>query len=166
MTSATFAWSEVLHRLDGERTYWLSTVGAGAIPHVCPVWGVTVESAWYFYTEQSSVKARNLASNPHATLNLGDGEDVLIVRGRMRDVGHPVDHPDVVTAFSAKYTSPNDREFLPLADPAFDVVYVLDPSLAMTWRLTDYAGSQRRWRPQPNPARQPVRTGRTPTDRR
>lgn len=152
MTSASVAWSEIVVRLADERTYWLSTVGPHGSPHVCPVWGVIVEDAWYFYSERRTVKARNLAANPRVALNLGSGEDVLIVHGLVYDNGHPADHPDVVAAFSAKYTRPHDLEFLPLADPAFDVMYVLAPSHALMWKLADYVGSQRRWRPESAPA--------------
>jgi hypothetical protein len=51
----------------------------------------------------------------------------------------------VVTALAAKYTAPGDRQYLPGADPAFDVVYAVRPQSAMAWRLADYDGSQRRW---------------------
>ncbi len=48
-------------------------------------------------------------------------------------------------ALSEKYDGEGDRQYLPEADPAFDVVYALRPQSAMTWRLADYEGSQRRW---------------------
>jgi hypothetical protein len=38
-----------------------------------------------------------------------------------------------------------DRQYLPDADPAFDVVYAIRPRSAMAWRLADYDASQRRW---------------------
>src|SRR5512146_3339418 len=53
--------------------------------------------------------------------------------------------PSVVAALAAKYTSPQDRQYLPGHDPAFDVVYAVRPRSAMAWRLDDYAASQRRW---------------------
>jgi hypothetical protein len=51
----------------------------------------------------------------------------------------------VVAALAAKYTAPQDRQYLPDADPAFDVVYAIRPQSAMAWRLDDYEPSQRRW---------------------
>jgi len=36
-------------------------------------------------------------------------------------------------------------QYLPGADPDFDVVYAIRPRSAMAWRLEDYAASQRRW---------------------
>ena len=53
--------------------------------------------------------------------------------------------PSVVAALAAKYTRPEDQQYLPDHDPDFDVVYALRPRSAMAWRFDDYAASQRRW---------------------
>ncbi len=76
---------------------------------------------------------------------LESGEDVLIVRGVVEDMGAPAAVPSVVTALAAKYTRPQDQQYLPDHDPGFDVVYALRPRSAMVWWLDDYAASQRRW---------------------
>ena len=99
----------------------------------------------YLYSERSTVKARNLALDPRVVIHLESGEDVLIVHGAAEDLGAPAELPSVVAALAAKYTRPEDRQYLPDADPAFDVVYALRPRSAMAWRLEDYAASQRRW---------------------
>ena len=78
-------------------------------------------------------------------LHLESGEDVLIVRGTAEDLGAPAQLIEVVTALAAKYTGENDQQYLPDADPAFDVVYAVRPQSAMMWRLADYEDSQRRW---------------------
>jgi len=96
-------------------------------------------------SERSTVKARNLAADPRAVLHLESGEDVLIVRGVAEDLGTPAAVPSVVAALAAKYTRPEDQRYLPGADPDFDVIFALRPQSAMTWRLNDYAASQRRW---------------------
>jgi len=54
---------------------------------------------------------------------------------------------DMVTALAAKYTRPQDQQFLPDHDPDFDVVWAIRPLSAMAWRLDDYDASQRRWSP-------------------
>ena len=51
----------------------------------------------------------------------------------------------MVAALAAKYTSPQDQQYLPDHDPDFDVVWAIRPRSAMAWRLDDYAASQRRW---------------------
>jgi hypothetical protein len=67
------------------------------------------------------------------------------VRGTAQDLGTPAQVPDVGVALSAKYTGQDDRQYLPNADPDFDVVYAISPHSTMMWRLADYEPSQRRW---------------------
>jgi nitroimidazol reductase NimA-like FMN-containing flavoprotein (pyridoxamine 5'-phosphate oxidase superfamily) len=145
MPDDAMTWGEVAERLGAARTYWLgSTTPAGA-PHAAPVWGVVTRGTLYLYSERSSVKARNLAADPRVVVHLESGEDVLIVRGTAEDVGAPSAVPAVVAALTAKYARPQDQQYLPAADPDFDVVYAIRPRSAMAWRLDDYA-AQRRWR--------------------
>jgi hypothetical protein len=99
----------------------------------------------YLYSERSTVKARNLTADPRVVVHLESGEDVLIVRGVAEDLGAPDAVPAVVAALAAKYTRPQDRQYLPDRDPDFDVVWAIRPRSAMAWRLDDYAASQRRW---------------------
>lgn len=113
-------------------------------PHTAPVWGV-VNHALYLYSERGTIKARNLAAHPRVVVHLESAEDVVIVRGTAEDLGTPAQVPEVVTALAAKYTGEQDRQYLPDADPDFDIVYALRPQSAMMWRLADYEGSQRRW---------------------
>ena len=134
-------------RLAASRNYWLGTTLPSGAPHAAPVWGVVAGQTLYLYTERSTVKARNIAADPRVVVHLESGDDVVIVRGTAEDLGSPVGLPEVVAALAAKYTAPGDRDYLPDADPAFDVVYAVRPRSAMAWRLADYDGSQRRWAP-------------------
>ena len=70
---------------------------------------------------------------------------MVIVRGTAEDMGTPAQVPEVLAALSAKYASEADWQYLPDADPSFDIVYAIRPHSAMIWRLADYEGSQRRW---------------------
>jgi nitroimidazol reductase NimA-like FMN-containing flavoprotein (pyridoxamine 5'-phosphate oxidase superfamily) len=139
------SWAEVAERLAAARNYWLGSTTASGAPHAAPVWGAVTGGTLYVYSERSTVKARNLAIDPRVVIHLESGEDVLIVRGVAEELGAPADVPAVVAALAAKYTRPEDRQYLPDADPAFDVVYALRPRSALAWRLDDYAASQRRW---------------------
>ncbi len=145
MQAGAMTWDEIARRLSAARTYWLATTLPSGAPHAAPVWGVVCGQTLYLYSERSTVKARNLAMDPRVIVHLESGEDVLIVRGIAEDVGEPSRVPAVVAALAAKYTRPGDRQYLPGADPDFDVVYAIRPSSAMAWRLDDYSGSQRRW---------------------
>jgi PPOX class probable F420-dependent enzyme len=139
------SWPEVAARLAAARNYWLCTTTPSGAPHTAPVWGVVTGQALYVYSERRTAKARNLAIDPRVAVHLESAEDVVIVRGIAEDLGAPADVPDVIAALSAKYTGEADRQYLPDADPDFDVVYAIRPQLAMMWRLADYDVSQRRW---------------------
>ena len=138
-------WPEVATRLAASRNYWLGTTTPSGAPHAAPDWGVVAGQTLYLYSERSTVKARNIAADPRVVVHLESGDDVVVVRGTAEDLGSPAGVPEVVAALAAKYTAPGDRQYLPDADPAFDVVYAVRPRSAMAWRLADYDGSQRRW---------------------
>jgi general stress protein 26 len=146
MPDAALSWPEVAARLAPARSYWLGTTSPGGAPHAAPVWGVVIADTLYLYTERRTRKARNLAADPRLVVHLESAEDVLIVHGTAADLGYPAQVPDVVKALTEKYASPADRQYLPDADPDFDVVYVVRPESAMLWRLADFEASQRRWR--------------------
>lgn len=151
MTTAEHAvpldWAEVALRLHAERTVWLGTVGQNGSPHAAPVWISACEGDVYVFTSSASAKARNVRRNPQSVIHLEDGEDVLIVNGRLEFIGDPLDFPDVVAVFADKYQSPGDAEFLPGVDPSADVLFRLVPERVMCWSLDDFQGSQRRWSP-------------------
>jgi PPOX class probable F420-dependent enzyme len=143
--ATALSWPEVAGRLAPARTYWLNTTSPDGAPHAAPVWGVVIGHTLYLYSERRTRKARNLAADPRLVVHLESGDDVVIVHGLAEDLGSPAQVPDVVAALAAKYTRPADREYLPDADPDFDVVYAVRPRSAMLWRLPDYEATQRRW---------------------
>ena len=145
MPDDTVSWPEVAARISAARSYWLCTTMPSGAPHAAPVWGVVRNHTLYLYGERRTVKARNLAADPRVVLHLESAEDVVIVRGTAEDLGTPAQVPEVVMALSAKYAGEGDRQYLPDADPDFDIVYAIRPQSAMMWRLADYQGSQRRW---------------------
>ena len=124
-------WTEVADRLAEARTYWLGSTTASGAPHAAPVWGVVTGETLYLYSERSTVKARNLAADPRVVVHLESGEDVLIVRGVAEDLGPPAAVPTVVTALAAKYTRPQDQQYLP------------DHDRTSTW--SGRSGRGRRW---------------------
>ncbi len=145
MQGNSLSWPEVAARLADARTYWLSTTTPSGSPHAVPAWGAVIGETLFLYGERRTVRARNLAADPRLLVHLESGEDVLIVHGTAEDQGTPAQVPHVVAALSAKYTGQADRQYLPDADPDFDVVYAVRPRSAMMWRLADYDDSQRRW---------------------
>ena len=118
---------------------WRRRVTTGCVHHDAlgcparsPVWGVVTGQVLYLYSERRTVKARNLAADPRVVVHLESGEDVVIVRGTAKDLGTPAQVPDVVAARAAKYTGEDVRQYLPDADPDFDVVYTISPQSPAT----------------------------------
>ena len=142
---AVVEWREVAGRLSGARNYWLHTTSPTGAPDAAPVWGVTVDGIWYFYTARMTVKARNLQRDPRMVVHLESGADVVIVHGRAVDQGRPADNARVVAAFDQKYCRAEEKPFLPSSDPAFDVLFSLQPRRALLWSLPDTEASTRRW---------------------
>lgn len=87
-------------RLDRERNVWLATVRPDGRPHLVPIWFVVEAGRWYICTSPTSVKARNLQSNPKVMLALEDGTNPHVVEGRARAV-QP--NPAVVRKFKEKF---------------------------------------------------------------
>lgn len=128
-------WSWALGRLEQASTYWLATADVTARPHVAPLWGVWVEDALYFDGFSTARWARNLASNPAATVHLESGTDVVIVDGRVDDiVPAPGAAERVVKAWRQKY-----GRMIP--EPSRGI-YRLAPRTARAWtRFPDDATS-------------------------
>lgn len=145
MPDSTLTWSEVSSRLAPSRSYWLGTTTPSGAPHAAPVWGVVLDQTLYLYSQRSTVKARNIAADPRVVVHLENADDVVIVCGVAEDLGTPAQVSPVVSALDAKYTDPGDQQYLPSADPAFDVVYAIRPRSVLIWRLAEFETSQRRW---------------------
>jgi hypothetical protein len=140
----------VAGRLQAARNLWLTTTTPDGPPHAVPVWSAVLDGVLYVYTSRGTRKARNVAAEPRVVVHLPDPEDVLIVEGRLRDVGRPADVPAVVSAFAAKYPDPADQVYLPGVDPTVDVVYALESRRVLAWRLADFSGTQQRWEAPPD----------------
>jgi hypothetical protein len=135
----------VAGRLAGAHYYWLHTTNHTGAPDASPAWGVVRDEVAYFYTDRSTVKARNIVNDPRAVVHLESAAEVVIVHGRLVDLGHPMQHPRVIQAFAEKYDEPDEVPFLPSSDPVFDVLYAFAPDRALLWSLPDTEASTRRW---------------------
>jgi nitroimidazol reductase NimA-like FMN-containing flavoprotein (pyridoxamine 5'-phosphate oxidase superfamily) len=135
---------EVLEALAPAKVYWVATAGPEG-PHAAPVWGAISEGALVLFTDRRSRKARNAAGDPRAVIHLESGEEVLIVHGRLVDLGNPLAHPRAMEALSLKYHEPGEADYLPGVDSPYDLLWRLEPTRALAWSLEEFDGSQRRW---------------------
>lgn len=103
--SSEVAWEYVEQRLRESLNYWLCTVRPNGRPHVIPRWGVYLDGKFYYDGSPETRHARNLESNPQASLHLESGSNVVIMEG----VAQPAGKPDpefavrLAEAYRAKY---------------------------------------------------------------
>jgi hypothetical protein len=125
-------WSHVEQRLESARNYWLATTRPDGRPHVKPLWAVWVDDALYFDGAPTTRWARNLATNPAATVHLESGEDVVILEGTVEDLTTDAElGARVAAAYSAKYGLALVDPILP--QPATRGIFRLRPRLALAW---------------------------------
>ncbi len=96
-------WSWAEERLSGARTYWLATTRPDGRPHVMPVWGLWWHGAFYFSTGDKTVKARNLATNPHCVVCAARGDDALILEGTVESLPASPALQPLCEAYQKKY---------------------------------------------------------------
>jgi PPOX class probable F420-dependent enzyme len=75
--------AEVAAFLAKERTVTCATTGPRGWPHLMPLWYVVRAGDIWAWTYAKSQKARNLERDPHATLQIEDGEQYHELRGVM-----------------------------------------------------------------------------------
>jgi PPOX class probable F420-dependent enzyme len=77
-----------------------ATLGPRGRPHVVPLWYVPDDTTLRGWTYAKSQKARNLARDPHATLQVEDGVRYEELRGIMLECDVEVDRdPEQVTEY-------------------------------------------------------------------
>jgi len=109
-------------RLAEERNVWLATSRAGHPPHLIPIWFVWVDDRFWICTSES-VKTRNLATDPHLTVALEDGNAPAVAEGTATLHSRP--YPEhICAAFGEKFQWDINR---PDEDGAYDVLIEVEP---------------------------------------
>lgn len=88
-------------RLETAATIWLATVRPNGSPHLVPIWFVWLDQKAFICTGRNSVKARNIAANPHVAFSLEDGSNPLVIQGQAKFLD--IIPPTVAEAFQKKY---------------------------------------------------------------
>jgi hypothetical protein len=127
------AWSHVENRLAGAGNYWLCTVRPNGHPHAIPRWGVWVNGKLYFDGSPQTLHARNIARNPHVSVHLESGDDVVALDGLAR--AHQKPSPELgkqlADAYSAKYAA---RGYSPKPDQWDNGgLYEVTPTTVLAW---------------------------------
>jgi PPOX class probable F420-dependent enzyme len=98
---------DIQTRLDDEQIVWMTTVNAAGQPQTSPVWFLVQGESIVVYSLRATPRTRNIAANPHVSLNLNStpsGNEVVVIEGLAEIVedGPPAhEEPDYVTKYEA-----------------------------------------------------------------
>jgi F420H(2)-dependent biliverdin reductase len=90
-------------RFRTEANVWLGTTRGDGRPHLVPIWFVWVHQRVWIATDAKSVKVRNIAANPFATVALEDGNNPIVAEGTAVVHYPPFNNIDVGAEFVRKY---------------------------------------------------------------
>lgn len=125
--------------MSASRNYWVGTVGANGRPHIMPVWGMWFERAFFFSTDVSSRKVRNLGHSPNIAVHLESGDEAVILEGVVERLAEL----DLLERFADAYKVKYD--FRPdLTDPN-TATYRLMPRVAFAWMESSFPETATRW---------------------
>lgn len=136
-----WAWAE--DRLSTAHNYWISTVHPSARPHSRPVWGVWLDTGFWFST--GGLARFNLAENDQISVHLEDAMRVVIVEGAAAPITDPAALRNMSEIYSRKYDYPIRPSEDGVEDdegnsgPAFRVI----PQVVFAW--DDEMSSPTRW---------------------
>jgi len=128
-------WERVEGWLVASRNYWICTTRPDGRPHAKPVWGVWLDEAVLWSTDDSSVSGRNLAANPAVVVHLESGDETAILEGEVAFESAP----DVIARFVDAYDAKYDLR------PELDRAYALRPRTCLSWTEADYPATATRW---------------------
>jgi len=131
-------WSHAEERLAGSRNYWICTSRADGRPHSAPVWGFWHDGALYFGTHRESRKASNIARNPHVSIHLESGDDVVILEGVVEEVDQKALARQLDAACRKKYG-------MPMSVMPGSVSFRVRPRVVLAWTEADFPNNSTRW---------------------
>lgn len=97
-------WGWARSRLVDARTYWVASTRPDGRPHCRPVWGVWLADGLWFST--GSLARRILPARPAVSVNVPDGEQVVVLEGTAAVRTERDDLQRMCDAYSRKYDHP------------------------------------------------------------
>jgi nitroimidazol reductase NimA-like FMN-containing flavoprotein (pyridoxamine 5'-phosphate oxidase superfamily) len=120
-------WSYARERLELARNFWLATTRPDGRPHVTPLWGAWIDDMLYFDGSPETRWGRNISRNPAASINLSNGDRVVIVEGGIENLTTDEElAARLIAAWASKY-----GQYPP--EPATRGIFRLRPTTARGW---------------------------------
>ncbi len=131
-------WEWAQTRLANSHNYWLTTVRTDGAPHTMVVWGIWLDSAYYFSTSATSRKGRNLQQNPRCNVCTENAEEAVIVEGVARKLDDDKIPQQAFTDYKAKYGWE--------LDPKMGPVYEVRPKTVFAMPEKQFPKGVTRWK--------------------
>lgn len=134
-------WSHVTERLATAVHYWIGTVYPDGRPQVSPIWAIWLDGYVYFDGSPETRRGRNIAHNPHITVNLESGSDVVIVEGVVDDITPDLPLRERLSeVYCAKYAA---LGYAPGPETWEHGIYRVTPKRVLAW--TSFPTDCTRW---------------------
>jgi len=126
-------WNWVAEQMTNAEYYWLSSVRPNGQPHVVPRWGAFIDNKFYYDGSPETRHARNISENPHVTLHLESGYQVVIMEGTSKPAGKP--GPELAKKLSQVITNKYASQGYSPEPNQWDEggLYVFTPSQCLAW---------------------------------
>jgi len=82
-------WNWVAAQLTETKNYWLCSTRPDGRPHVVPRWAVYLDDKIYYDGSPETRHAQNIEENPHVSVHLESGDQVIILEGTSGPAGKP-----------------------------------------------------------------------------
>ena len=134
-------WSHVTERLSAAMHFWIGTCRPDGRPHVSPIWGVWLDGFLYFDGSPETCRGKNIARNPHITVNLESGSDVVILEGIAETISPDLElRQRLSQVYTAKYA---DSGYSPGPETWEPGIYRVYPRRVLAW--TTFPTDCTRW---------------------
>ena len=133
-TSTLLPWTWAVERLTDARNYWVAAVRPGGRPICRPLWAVWQADGLWFTTGSQMV--RGLRAHPSVSVNLEDGDEVLILEGVAEQVHDADELVRFVAVYNAKYdhTAFVENGQISNAEGPIGPAYRVTPTTVFGWQ--------------------------------
>ena len=74
-------YDHVRERMAAARNYWVASVNPNGTPHCRPIWGGWIDDVLYLEGSPETRTMKNITARGWASVNLDDGDKVVVVEG-------------------------------------------------------------------------------------